>query len=616
MEQVEEEAAGRGASTKTQVRYGDGLTEEQWLAAVDDSDDSIGHVTKRKQARFHEQRTDKAKCDGDVESSPMPDRASTERPEPCSSPFTNSLKRHRNATDNIASHFFQNASAPRINTDAYIYNAIKRLHPDVNVLDTGIGNCNITSYISATGDGNITHLTDTGQSVPSICSSSSRPSSLHWTIYVPPKRRLENDPGKIVEQTLFKKLLVTWKKHEFLIYIVDGRDGLMSRPPRQYIVTSDLSAAHNLLKTVGLWQNSLHNELWVFEGYWRKDSELYAAIQKSHWSDVILPQDLKEDLLKTILRFYDSRDTYAKLRVPWKRGLILYGPPGDGKTISIKATMKTLLDRQPSIPTLYVKSLYTTGNISAIFAQARATAPCYLVFEDIDSLITRDLRSFFLNTVDGVSENEGILMVASTNHIERLDPGLAKRPSRFDRKYLFGDPDLELRTKYCQYWQRKLQDNEDVEFPDKLCPAIAGLTDGFSFAYMQEAFISALLKIATDDKDKEGSSYSVEVIKTVTKTQSLVEQAKQIRQSGKKDNEADWDLIDKESEMASTSKDESNIIGEDKHGDDDDDLDKYILWRGIKLQIKNLRKELESREDTVAKQVTKRLAQRGHIIQD
>ena len=71
-----------------------------------------------------------------------------------------------------------------------------------------------------------------------------------------------------------------------------------------------------------------------------------------------------------------------------------------------------------------------------------------------------------------------------------------KRPSRFDRKYYFPDPDLKQRVAYCKFWQSKLVDNKEIEFPDKLCWAIAEITDDFSFAYMQEAFVAALLAIA------------------------------------------------------------------------------------------------------------------------
>lgn len=49
-------------------------------------------------------------------------------------------------------------------------------------------------------------------------------------------------------------------------------------------------------------------------------------------------------------------------------------------------------------------------------------------------MIDDDNRSYFLNEVDGMDSNDGLLMIATTNHFDRLDPGLSNRPSRFDRK--------------------------------------------------------------------------------------------------------------------------------------------------------------------------------------
>ena len=60
-----------------------------------------------------------------------------------------------------------------------------------------------------------------------------------------------------------------------------------------------------------------------------------------------------------------------------------------------------------------------------IFQKARQEAPCYLVFEDLDSIVSDNVRSYFLNEVDGLKRNDGILMVGSTNHLDRLDPGIA-----------------------------------------------------------------------------------------------------------------------------------------------------------------------------------------------
>ena len=72
--------------------------------------------------------------------------------------------------------------------------------------------------------------------------------------------------------------------------------------------------------------------------------------------------------------------------------------------------------------------------IAEVFSKARQIAPCLIILEDIDSLVNDQNRSFFLNELDGLEKNDGILLVGSTNHLDQLDPGLSSRPSRFDRK--------------------------------------------------------------------------------------------------------------------------------------------------------------------------------------
>lgn len=52
-------------------------------------------------------------------------------------------------------------------------------------------------------------------------------------------------------------------------------------------------------------------------------------------------------------------------------------------------------------------------------------SPCYLIFEDLDTIITDSVKSYFFNEVDGLKSNDGIFMVGSTNHLDRLDPGIS-----------------------------------------------------------------------------------------------------------------------------------------------------------------------------------------------
>lgn len=100
--------------------------------------------------------------------------------------------------------------------------------------------------------------------------------------------------------------------------------------------------------------------------------------------------------------------------------------------------MRSLALRPRPIPTLYVKSMGKScdqDDIRAIFEKAREAAPCLLVFEDIDSLVSDHVKSFFLNEVDGLEGNDGIMMIGSTNY--RM---LAREHSGANLKHLLMTP--------------------------------------------------------------------------------------------------------------------------------------------------------------------------------
>ena len=198
------------------------------------------------------------------------------------------------------------------------------------------------------------------------------------------------------------------------------------------IVDGHCQETDALLLAAGKWTSQLHDEIFVFDnGYWDKSKELWRSVSGASWEDVILSPTMKQNLISDVQGFFDNQSLYAQFAVPWKRGIILHGVPGNGKTVSIKALMASLYSRADPIPSLYVKSLETNCQteqyaIRSIFTQARKTAPCLLIFEDLDSLVNDDIRSYFLNEVDGLESNDGILMVAriiSISWILRLVSG-------------------------------------------------------------------------------------------------------------------------------------------------------------------------------------------------
>ena len=442
--------------------------------------------------------------------------------------------------------YFDHSSAQRVNTDAVIIDSLRSEYPSLHLTIVPQRSCNLINYASSGNAG--------------LASIDNEKDRLRWNAYIPPSTRLDNGEGAIAETVKFGKFLLDWEGKEFVVLVVDGRDGTQAYPKEvnQYVLSASTDATNRLLLAAGKWSNDLHGEVWVYDGgYWEKSAELWDSVSKASWDDVILDSAMKDAIRSDVDHFFSSRETYQNLKVPWKRGIIYWGPPGNGKTISIKATMHTLYERKDPIPTLYVRSLSSFAgpeySINQIFSLARRTAPCYLVFEDLDTIVSDDVRSYFLNEVDGIKRNDGILMLGSTNHLDRLDPGISKRPSRFDRKYLFPNPDEPQRVQYAHYWQKKLESNEEIDFPDALCDGIASITDGFSFAYIQEAMVASLLAIAA------GGGKG--------KADQLVGDVGRLRLGG----------------------------GEHK------DLDKLVLWREIKKQVKILRDEMGDEEGNVVK---------------
>jgi transitional endoplasmic reticulum ATPase len=344
--------------------------------------------------------------------------------------------------------------------------------------------------------------------------------------YKAPKLRQEKGEGKVVEDVKFAQWRYVWEGTEFLVYELAIQDYFVRTTKVSYVLApldtaqADAMGHHpatdRLLGACGIWTKALHDEIYVYDDQqWKKDKELYTSVQGASWDDVVLDAPVKAKLVHDVEGFFDNQALYHAMKVPWKRGVIFHGVPGNGKTISIKALVNALSTRDPPVPSLYVKSLDGCASpkhaLGQIFAKARVVAPCLLIFEDLDSLVDDKNRSYFLNEVDGLDSNEGILMIGSTNHLAELDPAITKRPSRFDRKYHFKVPNEEGRATYCRYWKQKFDasSSSSVDFSDDICPVVAKITEGFSYAYIKELFITSLLSLARATQELHGEDDDV-----------------------------------------------------------------------------------------------------------
>ena len=172
------------------------------------------------------------------------------------------------------------------------------------------------------------------------------------------------------------------------------------------------------------------------------------------------------DLIKETERWKNSKDWFLDKRIPWRRGVLLAGDPGNGKSAFVKA-MAQYLD----VP-LHVFDISSMDNMEFDQEWNRAIedSPCIVLVEDIDAVFNGrnnildkegDSLSFdcFLNTLSGVGNSDGVLVFITTNDISKLDPAIGRiekdrkgeeissRPGRIDRVISMGSPDDKCRRK-------------------------------------------------------------------------------------------------------------------------------------------------------------------------
>jgi len=315
----------------------------------------------------------------------------------------------------------------------------------------------------------------------------------------------------VFPRTCFGKLTFTYDRVNFTVYKATWKGAFFFD---LVFDAADDSVGKKLASEIFKYGATLKDEVWVYQaGRWSADKELYSSIQSVEWDDIVLDATFKANLQRDAFLFFEKRAIYDALNITWKRGILLLGPPGNGKTESIKALLK-----QSKYPALYVKSFTTNHGpeigVRLIFVHARKHAPCILVIEDLDALVTPVVRSFFLNELDGLAANHGILTIATTNHPERIDDAIVNRPSRFDVKYTFSLPDKTLRKSFAEKWIAKINAlcvgkdlGDAASIPqfiisdEDIAEKIAEKCDGFSFAFLKELFVSFLLAYAHAQSD-------------------------------------------------------------------------------------------------------------------
>ncbi len=191
------------------------------------------------------------------------------------------------------------------------------------------------------------------------------------------------------------------------------------------------------------------------------------------------PDTRSDMVIAEIEQFWVLKAKFDEYGFSHKRGFLLWGPPGSGKTCTIAIIMQKMIQRNG----LVIVADHPAA-LSQILRQMRSVEPdrqLVVVWEDIDAVIHRYGESEVLAVLDGESQVDNVVFIATTNYPEELDQRITNRPSRFDRIEKIDMPTDEARAMFLNAKVGTTVSPDGVD--------LVAETKGFSIAHMRELIV-------------------------------------------------------------------------------------------------------------------------------
>jgi transitional endoplasmic reticulum ATPase len=221
--------------------------------------------------------------------------------------------------------------------------------------------------------------------------------------------------------------------------------------------------------------------------------ELMIEIPNVRWDDVGGLEDVKEKLKEMVEWPLENPKSFERIGIKPPTGILLYGPPGCGKTMIAKAVATEaganfISVKGPEVLTMWVGE--SERKLREIFRRAKQVAPSIIFFDEIDSLaprrgtsmgnkVTENIVSQILTEMSGLEDMHNVTVMAATNRPDMLDQAIM-RPGRFDRQVLVKAPNEKARLKILQVHTKNMPLVKDVDLKN-----LAKETDGFSGADLE-----------------------------------------------------------------------------------------------------------------------------------
>lgn len=215
---------------------------------------------------------------------------------------------------------------------------------------------------------------------------------------------------------------------------------------------------------------------------WSEQRGVYFVKKEVHLDDLmILPDSKTTYVLDSINHFWSKEQKFREFKYLWKRGMMLWGPPGSGKTSCLQQMSQQIIDKGGV--SVYCTNPSVCAEALRILRRIEPHRPCVVLLEDIDAIINRFGEPDLLALLDGELQIDNVVYIATTNYPEELDPRFIQRPSRFDEVICIDMPSTEARQMYLETKNPRLKGSDELK-------DWVELTEGFSIAALKEVVVA------------------------------------------------------------------------------------------------------------------------------
>ena len=231
----------------------------------------------------------------------------------------------------------------------------------------------------------------------------------------------------------------------------------------------------------------------LYEIRWNASVHSHTLVKQPIHVDELyeLPSVEIQSILEDIECFWNKRATYKTYNFVHKRGILLYGEPGCGKSGIVQLCVKHIIEKKNGI-VINIKDEDEVRHFSEFIPILRSIEPdrpLIVILEDLDAIAGEDRYSTtkLLNILDGIKQIENVVYIATTNYPEKLQERITNRPSRFDRRYQVEMPSTEIREAYIRA-KLTAEDLAKIDLPKWIKS-----TDSMSLSHLKELVISVIV---------------------------------------------------------------------------------------------------------------------------